>query len=135
MSTDYTTAPPVRFADLFDGRLEKRGVREKNSRRHHRDRRFREERDAVPSASCREGGYFLFRPRASRIPADVIDALTKEFEVDFVNEHEPRYWGFETEEEWFADEEKLSRERGDRLYGRLLPYLHGMSVALSGKPI
>jgi hypothetical protein len=109
MSTDYITIPQFRFADLFDGRLKKHGVREKIRDDTTETDRYLEGSDGVLSASRTEGGYSLFQREAfSSIPRDVIDALTKEFEVDVVSEHNPRYWGFETAEEWSAHEQKLS---------------------------
>jgi hypothetical protein len=35
-------------------------------------------------------------------PQRILCAIADQFDVDIVSEHEPQYWGFDTEEEWEA---------------------------------
>jgi hypothetical protein len=57
------------------------------------------------------------------MPWAVFDALTEEFEIDLVSEHDHRYWGFSTEEEWVAFQEKIAKKNEDAFYSDLLRYL------------
>ena len=52
-------------------------------------------------------------------------AISDEFDVDIVSEYEPQFWGFDTQEEWDARMEEMSRESEDRFHLELLKYLRG----------
>ena len=46
------------------------------------------------------------------------------FDTYIVSEHQPQYWGFETQEEWDAAE-KRSREFEKEFYVQIMKYLRG----------
>lgn len=98
MSSDYRPLKEIRWPDLFDGRLEKFGVREcvhSDGRRYLTDGRgnlwvYRREDDTVS----------FTRYASSGAVGNLRWTLEEAFETEIVSEHDPRYWGFETEEEW-----------------------------------
>ena len=118
MSTDYRPLTPIRITDLFDGRLEELGVREhiiplgatmvlKGVRKPvpvfcttAHDQRvltdgqyhvwvYASWRGIVSSINCTIGNN----------PNRILRAISDKFRCRIVSEHEPQYWGFDTEEE------------------------------------
>jgi hypothetical protein len=65
----------------------------------------------------------------------VLDAISEEFGVELVCEHDPRYWGFATEEEWDEAWEKLDKGDKDKFYNDLLHYVRGEPNDLSTENI
>ena len=47
------------------------------------------------------------------------------FEVDIVSEHEPQYWGFETQEEWDRWLEEINRQGREKSYCEMIAYSEG----------
>ena len=103
MSTDFRPLIPIRMADLFDGRLEGLGVHE-----HHR-------KAATPNSKClsdsrnflwvygnEEGLLDSFFRYGMNAPQHILHAIADEFCVDIVSDHEPQFWGYETQEQWDA---------------------------------
>ena len=104
MSTFYITRPKVSASDLFDGRLEKFGVREHIEK----DETTKTERCLTDGRNClwvyiNDAGLV---GRLSRhginVPGTIMNAIAEESKTDFFSEHEPQYWGFDTREEWAA---------------------------------
>src|SRR5829696_8724079 len=58
---------------------------------------------------------------ADAILASVVTA----FDVEVVSEHEPEYWGFETQEEWDAWQHEVGRESWHVFYKELLAVIRG----------
>src|SRR3974390_2322293 len=58
-------------------------------------------------------------------PGTIFNAVEATFDTKIFSEHEPQYWGFETEEEWDADEEKKGKESAERFHLEILKYLQG----------
>ena len=54
-----------------------------------------------------------------------LSVLAEVFDTDIVSEHEPRFWGFDSQEEWDADREQRARENRDRFYLKIINYLRG----------
>ncbi|MBR1156811.1 hypothetical protein [Bradyrhizobium sp. JYMT SZCCT0428] len=128
MSTDYRPIPAIRFAKLFDGRLDKYGVKEKEARAPDDTRRVRylTGSDGVLEAYERGDGTSSFSRGSFRpVPWTVIDALTEEFEVKLVSEHDHRYSGFQSKKEWDDWQDQLVKEREDRFYENILRFLRG----------
>ncbi len=59
------------------------------------------------------------------VPWAVIDALTQEFEIELVSEHDHRFWGFATEKDWRDSEIKYAKEAEDKFYKNLCHYIRG----------
>ena len=126
MSTEYRPLKPVPFFDLFDGRLARYGVREHTgSMTCDKHRCLTDGRNYLwcyTDGSGQLGGMTRYGPNC---PLRILDAIVQVFDVDIVSEHEPQYWGFDSEEEWQAvwkaDEQRCRRE----FYGDVLKYVHG----------
>jgi hypothetical protein len=105
MSTDYRPLSPIRVADLFDGRLEKVGVREYHS---------------------------LFARWANNgDPHYILRSISDEFDVDIVSEYEPQYWGFETEDEWNAALAKMEEDAERDFLNEVVKFVRGEDHKIS----
>ena len=54
---------------------------------------------------------------------ELFHAIADAFDTDIVTEHEPEYWGFNTQEEWDAHEKRLYEEHQRKFYAELLKHL------------
>jgi hypothetical protein len=126
MSTDYRPIPPIPFTELFDGRLDKYGVREKAHADSTLRKRYLLGSDGVLEAYQNDDGTSSFSRRSfTPVPWTVIDALTEEFKIELVSEHDHRYWGFANEKDWTDWQAQLAKEDEDNFYKNLCHYLRG----------
>jgi hypothetical protein len=126
MSTDYRPIPAIPFNQLFDGRLDKYGVREKADPDTTVRRRYLVGGDGVLEAYKNDDGTSSFSRRSfTPVPWAVIDALTEEFETELVSEHDHRFWGFATKEEERDWHDQMAKEAEDNFYKDLSHYLRG----------
>jgi hypothetical protein len=58
-------------------------------------------------------------------PSVILDALAESFDTYIASEHDPQYWGFETEEEWHAVLDELHRECEDSFYADIFKFVSG----------
>jgi hypothetical protein len=58
-------------------------------------------------------------------PGKILNALATVFHTDIVSEHEPQYWGFDTQEEWDAWMNEISQKHEEEFHVELLKYVHG----------
>ena len=109
MSIDFLPLTPIRMADLFDGRLKDVEVHE-----HTRSK------DTVVLTNDRgRGELWVYGDEdglvqcftayagacgddAAGRTARILVAIANAFDVKLVSEHDPEFWGFETQEEWDA---------------------------------
>ena len=127
MSTDYHLSKRVRACRLLDGRLEKCGIREevvadsstKNSRC------LTDGRNYLWVYINDDGFVACLTRYAGNAPGKILDAIADTFDTDIVSEHEPQFWGFNTEEEWNAYQEQIAKEQADAFHIELLKYLRG----------
>jgi hypothetical protein len=132
MSTDYRPLKDILFDEVFDGRLEKYGVQEQVRPDTTERDRYLIGRDGVLVVyQNQDGTCNLRRDSFSVVPYAILDSLAEEFNTEIVTEHDHRFWGFETEEEWDAFNEKLAREHEDKFYKALLHYVRGEPHGLS----
>jgi hypothetical protein len=126
MSTDYAPFNKIRARDLFDGRLDKFGVREQLSA------------DTTETSKClTDGRNYLWvyindagfvgsiTRYGGNAPRKILNAIAQAFDTDIFSEYEPQYWGFDTQEEWDAWQEKLAKEGDEKFHAKLLKYLRG----------
>jgi hypothetical protein len=146
MSTDYCPvartaekagARPlsqIRMTDLFDGRLEKARVREEHSEDTMADLKFLTDgRNFLCVYGDEKGLVSRFTRRGMmNAPERILQAICDEFDVDIVSEHEPQFWGFETEEELEAAWEAYAEEHGhtqssyeQRFYNEVVKFVGG----------
>ena len=127
MSTDYGLLKVVAASDLFDGRLEKHGIREDFSNETtERSRLLTDGRnylwvyiDDAGSVSC------LRRYASSGAPGKILGAIADAFETDIASEYEPQFWGFDTQEEWDSWQEEAARKNDEKFHNELLKFLCG----------
>ena len=123
--TNFKPLTPVRFANLFDGRLGRFGVTE-----HVSD-------GTTDTARClTDGNNWLWayddgdsscftRWAPNGAPGRILAAIEEAFDTEIVSEYNYRYWGFETLEE-FRDAENKECEEGDAdLYESIMKYVRG----------
>jgi len=65
----------------------------------------------------------LVRYAPNGAPGKIMNAIGQVFETYIASEYEAKYWGFDTEEEWEAFQEKLSKEARDEFYVDLMKFL------------
>jgi hypothetical protein len=128
MSTDYSPLKKVRACDLFDGRLDEFGVRE------HVKPGATSKKTRLLTDGCNYlwvyinddgfvGSFTRYFPNGD--PGKILNAVAEVFDTDIVSEYEPQYWGFDTQEEMRAYEEKMSKAADEQLYIGLLNYARG----------
>jgi hypothetical protein len=55
----------------------------------------------------------------------IFHAIAEAFDMKIVTEHEPGYWGFDTQEEWDAHSKPAYEENQRQFHAELLKYLRG----------
>jgi hypothetical protein len=129
MSTDFIFSEKINACDLFDGRLEKFGVREHISAD-----------NTSEGARClTDGRNYLWvwiddagvvsgftRYGLTNMPEEkILKAIAEVFETDIFSEHEPQYWGFDTQGEWDAAMERVAKKERERFHAEIVKYLRG----------
>ena len=137
MSMYYGLRKSIKADELFDGRLEAFGVREEvrpegtadryppymkvKEVRYLTDGRNRMEvvvyENGVPDVTVRN---LWCAPEK-----EIFHAIAEAFDSDIVTEHQPEFWGFDTQEDWDAWMAQRSKEAKDRFHAELVKYLLG----------
>jgi hypothetical protein len=134
MSTYYRPLPDIQFAQLFDGRLEKYGIKEKIAADPTEETRYLVGCDGFLKVHREGNGTCAFMQRGL-LPWSILDALAEEFEIELVSEYDHRYWGFATEQEWDDWNIQLSKKHEDEFYNDLLHYVRGEPNSLTAGSI
>jgi hypothetical protein len=125
MSTHYTIVPPISASELFDGRLEKFGVREHVNEETTKNHRCLIEGNNYLWLDVEDDGnitsFTRYTPNGN--PSRIFNAITETLDFEIFSEHEPQYWGFETEEEWHAWQGAISRKNDEQALVELVKYL------------
>jgi hypothetical protein len=126
MSTYYAPFNKIHARDLFDGRLEKFGVRERSTADTTETSKCLTDGRNCLWISINDAGFVtnISRHRANA-PSKILNAIAEAFDADIFSEYEPQYWGFDTQEEWDAWQEKLAQEHDEKFHAELLKYLRG----------
>jgi hypothetical protein len=126
MSPDYATLKSVSAQELFDGRLEAYGVREHTEHTTDRKRLLTDGRNGLWVYIDDKGRVSsLTRYASCGAPGKILQAIADAFDTDIVSEHDPRYWGFDTQEEWDAYMAQKSKEDHEKFHAELLKYVAG----------
>jgi hypothetical protein len=72
-----------------------------------------------------DGNANFSRGSFEPIPWAVIDALTNEFQIELVSEHDHRFWGFASKKEEEDRHNQIAKEYEDDFYKNLVHYLRG----------
>lgn len=129
MSTDYKPLTAIPFDSLFDGRLAKYGICETIKPDTSESVRYLLGRDGILRVFSEENGRdsSFERPSFTPMPWSICDALTAEFETEFVSEHDHRYWGFDTAGEWDAYQNKIAADYENEFYADIIRFYRGKS--------
>ena len=139
MSTDFRFEKRISASDLFDGRLEAHGVRE------HKTVLDPDDPVSVVSQAdehsrCLTDGESNFlwvyinddgkvgcvtRYMPNGNPGKILGAIADTFDTNIFSEHEPQFWGFDTQEAWDAAMQKLHEEYQAKFYVKLCDYVRG----------
>jgi hypothetical protein len=127
MSISFRLSKKVLAVDLFDGRLQKFGVREHihPSETDESKRCLTDGRNYL-CVSVNDGIVdTLTRYAPNGFPLEILYAIDETFDTDILTEDNPRFWGFDTEEEWREAEAQMCRDYEERFRAELLKYLLG----------
>ena len=125
MSTDYRPSKEITFEELFDGRLERFGVRDTRAK------------DSTATSRClSDGNNYLWvfgddvvevlsRYGLANAPGKILAAIEEVFDTDIYSEHQPQYWGYETEEEWESARLKIHEEYEAEFYIEIMKFIRG----------
>ena len=93
MSTDYSTKEKISFVDLFDGRLERYGVRESRSEDSTEDRRvLTDGRNGLWVHAAPDGTLGILKRYGANAPEQILRVIAKTFDTDIFSEYEPQFW-------------------------------------------
>ena len=67
--------------------------------------------------------FTRFAPNGA--PGRILAAVAEAFDTDIVSEHQPEYWGFETQEEWDEAEAKWAEAHDAEFYEEVMRYIRG----------
>lgn len=127
VSIDYVTEQKIRYDEIFDGRLEQFGILEDLDSPHITDiaRCLTDGRNYVWAYSNDRGLLSGLTRYAGNAPQKILKAISEAFDTDIFSEHEPQFWGFETQEAWDAAWDAMEKESRDQFYLRILRHLRG----------
>jgi hypothetical protein len=125
MSISFASLEKIRITDLIDGRLEKFGVREHVHPEETNDQQkcLTDGRNCLWVYGEPDGLVSVMTRYAGNAPGKILGAIAEAFETKIVSKHDPRFWGFDTQEEWDAVCEAISKEREDQFYLDVLNYV------------
>jgi hypothetical protein len=92
MSIDFRPRRLIAVADLFDGRLEKHGVREHVSERSTEYSRCLTDGTNYVWVYISKRGFVSCFTRYNTDPSEILGAIDKEFDADIIDEYHPEFW-------------------------------------------
>ncbi len=128
MSTYFRPLDDIPFAALFDGRLESYGVRERASDDTTDSRRCLTDGQNWLWCTADDNGQvdsLIVYAQLRNWPIMIFEAISKEFDSEIVSDHDARFWGFETQEEWDEYQKEMARRDRDEFYADLIKYVRG----------
>jgi hypothetical protein len=137
MSIGYRLRKSIKADELFDGRLEAFGVREEVRPEEAADR-------FPPYMKVREVKYLTDGRNSMEVVVyengvpdltvsnlwcapekEIFHAIAEAFDTDIVTEDQPEFWGFDTQEEWDAYQNRIHEENERKFHAELLKHLRG----------
>jgi hypothetical protein len=137
MSMYYGLRKTIKADELFDGRLEAFGVREEVRSGETADRfpsymKVKEVRYLTDGCNSMEVVVYENGVPDLRVrnlwcapEKEIFHAIAEAFDTDIVTEHQPEFWGFDTQEEWDAYENRIHEEYEQQFHAELLKHLRG----------
>src|SRR5262249_11039207 len=104
MSTYFVLSKKVSARDLFDGRLKKFGIEEHVTPETCEAERCLTDGNNYLWVFITNDGFVarILQGCGTDGASKLGSEIAKRFNTEFYSEHEPQYWGFNTEEEWRA---------------------------------
>ena len=126
MSTDYRPSKNVRASELLDGRLESFGVRQKMIDETSAKQKCLTDGNNFLWVHINDEGFVstLTRYFPNGAPAKILRAICEALDTDVFSEHEPEFWGFDTQEEWDAWQDAISKKHDDEFYADLVKFVY-----------
>jgi hypothetical protein len=126
MSTVCRFAADVLIADLFDGRLEHRGITEyKLAETDGRARVLTDGKNYLWVFAQEDGRVVCLTRYGLNWVEEIVESIEQELGIRIYTEYEPQFWGFENQADWDAWHEKTAREHDDWFYGQILRFIAG----------
>jgi len=109
MSTDFITSEKIPFAHVFDGRLEKFEVYEhiSDGKSSETSRCLTDGRNYLWLYAPADGFLACITSYDFNSPGRILRAITETFGVEILSDHEPQFWGFDTQAAWDAAMEAM----------------------------
>ena len=108
------------------GRLATFGIREHvASDTSERSRRLTDGRNYLWVYLTEDGFVGCLSRYGDNSPGKILAAISEAFETDIFSEHEPQYWGFDTQEEWDAAWKQIGDQARDQFYADVCAYIRG----------
>ena len=121
MSTCYILSKKVSTRDLLCGRVDTFGIREyASSGTSDGSRCLTDGRNYLWVYLTEDGFVGSLTRYGANAPGKILAAISEAFETDVFSEHEPQYWGFDTQEEWDAAWKKMNDQDRDQFYADLV---------------
>lgn len=133
MSTDYILSKKLKAQDLFDGRLHAFGIREDHQTSNRRC--LTDGRNFLWAYMNWEGSVSRLSADGPDGPGKIFGAIRDAFDTHIFSDHEPQYWGFDTQEEWDAAKKRASDQARDELYAYVCAYVRGERIKPGGDKI
>jgi len=113
----YRPAEKICAADVLDGRLEAFGIREEITSDTTADSKcLTDGRNSLWMDVDEEGLVKSWRRYGPNATSKILGAIATTFDTDIFSEHQPQFWGYDSEEEWDAGWREMFREE-DEFYG------------------
>lgn len=127
MSTDYMLLKKIRACDLFDGRLEQFKVYEHivPDGTTATEKFLSDGRNGLCVYIDDDGYVTMLTRYGANAPGKILRSIADAFDVDIVSEHEPQFWGFDTQQEWDDALKKFGDEAVEQFYVEILKHLRG----------
>ena len=126
MSTDFSLSEKVHISDLLDGRLDRFGIHEKVTYpTSDQQKCLTDGADFVWVYANDEGYVSCLTRYGANDPNKILGAIADAFRTDIYSEHQPQFWGFDTQEEWDAWQHAAGKERLDKFYSDILKFVAG----------
>jgi hypothetical protein len=123
MSTDFRALKTIQVDALFDGRLERFSIHEHLAEETHSEARALSDGSNFVWVYYDSDDVEVIRAYGFNNPCSILDAIEEVFETEIVSEHDSRFWGFDTQEEWDAFQKKVGEEMKAESYVQLIKYL------------
>jgi len=126
MSTDFSLSKKISACDLFGGRLQKFGIQEHVSSETDEARRcLTDGRNYLWVYLTEDGQVGGLSRYGANAPSKILNAIAEAFDTEIFSEHEPQFWGFDTQAEWDAAMESWDDECRQTFYAELCAYIRG----------